>query len=104
MLQSTSPEWWPFVAQMAALTLSLIGGGATVPVIRWLKDSLNLSGRWVYILIWAISLLLALAAVVVEGALTPGAINWESAGLIVTAVILGSQIEYRRIKDSGGFG
>ena len=97
------PEWWPFVVSLATLILTWIGGMYSVPIITWLKRKLNLSGRWVYVLVGVFSFVIAILGMVIDGILAPGAVDWQNAGWLLTTAIVASQVEYRRIKDAGGF-
>jgi CBS domain containing-hemolysin-like protein len=93
-------QTWELVVRIAALILSLIGGVGVVPVISWLKDSLNLDGRWAQVLTAGVATLVATLTLVVQGQIAPESVTLESASQLLLAVLIASQAEYRRIKDA----
>lgn len=92
-------EQWIIISQVAVLIIGLIGGAATVPLVRWLKNTLNTSGGQTLALVAVVSGLLAAGTAVVEGLVTPEGITPETFGYVFLLVFGMAQARYRQIKD-----
>lgn len=91
---------WDSIVQIAALVVALIvGAGGTVPIVNWLKSTLNLSGRAAQVLALVVSLLLATATAIVQGIISPETMTPEAYATIALAVLTASQVEYSRYKQ-----
>lgn len=93
---------WGTIVQAASMLLALISGVGAVPIINWLKDTTGLGGRWAYLPVAVVATVLALLNMVVAGEIDPSMIRPETAVQLVQAVLLASQVEYRRLKDEMG--
>lgn len=91
---------WPFVVKMAVLLLALAGGVKTVPLINKLKTILKWSGRKVQMLVVIISVFLGISAQIVSGAITPTVVTPDYLLNLITIIVMASQVEYIRIKNS----
>lgn len=91
---------WDTIVQAAGLLLALISGVGAVPLINWLKEYSQLSGRWAYLPVAVVAVVFALANMVVTGQITPELITPETAVSLFLAVLVASQVEYRRLKDA----
>lgn len=92
-------SYWIIITQVAVLIIGLIGGVATVPIIKWLKNTLNTDGGQTLLLVAGVSFLLAAATAVIEGIVTPGGITPETFGYVFLLVFGMAQARYRQLKD-----
>jgi hypothetical protein len=92
-------NYWTIITQIAVLVVGLLGGAATVPLIRWMKATLNTNGGQTLALVAVVSGLLAAATAVLEGVATPGGITPETFGYVFLLVFGMAQARYRQIKD-----
>lgn len=93
---------WNIVSQIAIVVIGLFGGAATVPVIRWLKMKLNTDGGQTLALAAGFSVLLTLAAAIVEETITPGAITADNFGVLFLVLFAAGQARYRQLRDELG--
>jgi len=92
-------NYWTIITQIAVLAVGLLGGVVTVPIIRWLKGTLNTSGGQTLLLVAVLAGLLAAATAVLEGVLTPEKITPENFGYLFLLIFGMAQARYRQIKD-----
>lgn len=90
---------WQIAGQIAIIVLGLVGGAATVPVVRYLKDELHTNGAQTIALAAGVSLVLTLASAVVEGVLAPGTVTGANFGVVFLALFVSGQVRYRQIRD-----
>lgn len=93
---------WQVAVQIAGVIVALAGGVASVPLINALKQAAGMNGRWAQAITVAVSVLLAILTMIASGAIAPEPLSVEYIGSLLTAVLLASQAEYRRLKDQMG--
>lgn len=86
------------IVQIAGVLVSLVAGVGVVPIVDWLKTTLNASGRWSQLLTVAVCTVVATVALMAEGQLAPEAVTAENAGIVFLAVLKASQAEYNRVR------
>ena len=86
------------IVEFAAYLLALAGGVGTVPIVNWLKASLDLSGRWAQVATWLVATVLGVLTIIAKQLITPADIQPENTIAILLAVLMASQAEYTRIK------
>lgn len=95
-----SSETWPAIVGLAGAVLSLVGGVATVPLINHIKTTFNWSGRTAQALTIVASIVVAGLTVIATGAVNPEPISVAYIIELLTLVLVASQAEYQRIKNS----
>lgn len=89
---------WSGIVQLAGALLALIGGVGSVKVVAWLKDALNLSGRYAQLATAVVAVAVALLTLVVSGAIAPQPLTADYLVALFVAALTASQAEYQRIK------
>lgn len=92
-------DWYEVVTQLAQIILALVAGIGAVPLVNWLKTKLKASGTGALAVTAAVATIMAVAALIVEGQLTPGDVSWENAAAVFTLVFAASQARFRMLKD-----
>ena len=92
-------EVWEFIRQIAIIIVTLAAGGpGVVWLVDWLKATFNLSGQPVWWLAAGVSLVAALAGAIVDGAISPDALQVENVAEISLGVFFASQAYYKMIQ------
>lgn len=94
-------EAFVYIKEVAILLVALVGGAATVPVVRWLKDALGTSGKGTIALAVVVSAVLGIAGLIAEGVLTPDTMQPENLSTWGLAIFVASQVIYRQLRDEG---
>lgn len=95
---------WAEIIPALRLLFVLVTGLGAVNVINFIKKlSLNwfgkkIAGSTALVLTMAISVILALGTMVVEGQLTAESINWQNIDQLVAAVLIASKLRYDMLK------
>lgn len=92
-------DFWTVAYQLAFIVVALLGGAATVPIVKWLKGTLNTNGGWTLVVVAVVSALLGLATAVLDGVLAAGTFSQETFGVVTVGIFAISQARYRQILD-----
>jgi hypothetical protein len=95
-------DFWTVLYQLAFVVVALLGGAATVPIVRWLKEILNTNGGQTLVVVAVVSAVLGLATAVLDGILASGTFSTETFGVVAVAIFAISQARYRQILDDLG--
>jgi hypothetical protein len=95
-------NFWTVLYQLAFIVAALLGGAATVPIVKWLKGALNTNGGQTLVLVAVVSAVLGLATAVLDGVLASGTFSQETFGIVTVAIFALSQARYRQILDDLG--
>jgi hypothetical protein len=97
---------WQMIVQVAGVIVALAGGILSVPLINGLKRLAGMNGRAAQAVTVAVAVLVAIATMIVSGAISPEPLTTEYIGSLISAVLVASQAEYNRLKgklaDEGG--
>ncbi len=88
-----------FVREVAVVLVALLGGGAVVPVVNWLKETFRLQGYAAVALTVFISVLMGAAGLIAEGQLTPESVRLDNFSDWFLLVFLSSQVVFRMLQD-----
>ncbi len=86
------------VVQIATIIVMLAGGVKSVPLLQWIKVRLNLTKGWSRVATVTLGVILAIAGLLVNGAITAASFAPELAVELFLAVLIASQSEYNRLK------
>jgi len=86
------------VEQLIALIIQLIGGVLGMPFTQWLKSKLGLDGTSALALSFAVSVVLAVAALFVTGALGFQDFSWETLPGTVSIVWATATLVYNGLR------
>jgi hypothetical protein len=92
-------ELWVWIMQAAIILTTITAGGGAVWIINRIKGWLNIDGSWALVLTAAVSLLMATAALVVDGTISPDGLTPENLGTLFIIVFVSSQAIYRSLKS-----
>lgn len=93
---------WNVVVQVALIIVALFGGGHTVvEVVKRLKELLGTHGFWTQLLAATVSLVLGLATLIAEGAITQQTFALDNLSVWVLGIFFASQVVYSRLVDEG---
>lgn len=90
---------WTYVLQVALIIVAFAAGGpAAYRLVDAIKAHFELSGWRANAVAFAVSVVLALAGLVVEGVLSPEAFQPENIAALVIAVYAASQLHYQKMQ------
>jgi hypothetical protein len=90
---------WNIMVQIAVVVVALLGGAATVPVVKWMKNALNTSGWQTIALAAGVALILTMAVAVLDGVIAPGTVTEANFGAVFVTLFVAGQVRYRQLRD-----
>ena len=101
-MENISTTDWQAIVGFAYVVYGLVGGVATVPLIRRIKERFEISGRWAQVLTVAVTIVVAAIGLVAGGAVSPEPLTFAHIVELLTLLLLASQAEYQRVKAKTG--
>lgn len=95
----TTEQIWDIVYQVAVIVISLLAGGASVELVRWLKGLFNTNSNQTLVVVGVVAVVLTIATMIVEYALVPGSVTVANFGTVFITIFTASQVRYRMLKD-----
>jgi hypothetical protein len=94
-------DWFDILVQIATILIAFFGGGAAlVPIVNQLKGALKLEGNAVLVLVVVISVIMGIAALLVEGQITPDSFTVSNLAALVVLIFTASQKFYDQLKGA----
>jgi len=97
-MENVSPTDWQAVIAFAYVVYGLVGGVATVPLVKRIKGWLNIKGRLVQVLTVLVAVAVAGIGLLAGGLISPEPLSFAHVVELLTLLLLASQAEYSRIK------
>lgn len=87
------------VVQVAQIVATLIVGFGAVNIINYVKNLLGWDGHRALFITAAVATLGAMAALILDGQLTPDGVTWANFGEVFTLVFVAASVRFRMLRD-----